>query len=282
MYYKLIDNGHVLEVYAMERAPVNPHALEKDDFDALASLDYKNIIESNRLFHQDRDEKKKFRECRKDERRAQTIRDARNTCKRLAVANFNDSDAFLTLTVARNCDDVTYYDSEFKKFIMRFNYKYGKKHKYLAVREFQKRGAIHYHLLMDFESAVITENEEALKALEREVADIWRHGFVDIQTLTKSKRNGTPVDNVGAYLVKYMSKENDDSRLRGNKVYLCSRGLKRPVTYTGEEALAMIQQLGLDTKKETFTNGYESEYLGKITYREYNLNRMKKTVETNS
>ncbi|RKQ11170.1 Rep protein, partial [Oceanobacillus bengalensis] len=35
----------------------------------------------------------------------------------------------------------------------------------------------------------------------------------------------------------------------------------------------IIKQYELDTKKEVFTNHYESEYLGTITYKEYNLKR---------
>lgn len=265
----------------MERAPVNPHTIDKE-YDALASMARHEVAERNRMLKYERDLRREGREDRKDERRAQTIRDARNLCKRLAVANFGSSDSFITLTVAKNSDDVAFYDNEFKKFVKRMNYKYNKKHKYLAVREFQKRGAIHYHLLMDFDEAITKQNDEELKSLEREVGKIWGHGFVDVQTLLRSKRNGTPVDNVGAYLVKYMSKENDDERLKGNKVYLCSRGLKRPVTYTGDEALQLIEKHGLEQKKETFTNCYESEYLGKINYREYNLKREENTVGTNS
>ena len=60
---------------------------------------------------------------------------------------------------------------------------------------------------------------------------------------------------------------------KGKKMYLCSKGLKRPVEYKGDEAEMVISVYGLDEKKEVFTNSYESEYLGQITYKEYNMNR---------
>lgn len=93
--------------------------------------------------------------------------------------------------------------------------------------------------------------------------------------MAKDRGDGKAVDNVGAYIIRYMTKEYDDERLQGCKSYLASRGLKRPVTYTGEDALLVVQAMELDTKKETFSNSYEAEYLGKIVYKEYNLKRPK-------
>ncbi|GAI10009.1 unnamed protein product, partial [marine sediment metagenome] len=43
--------------------------------------------------------------------------------------------------------DIT--NREFKKFIQRLRYQYGD-FKYMAVIEFQDRGAIHYHMISDF------------------------------------------------------------------------------------------------------------------------------------
>lgn len=94
--------------------------------------------------------------------------------------------------------------------------------------------------------------------------------------MAKDRGDGKAVDNVGAYIVRYMTKEDDDSRLQGCKSYLASRGLERPIVYMGEEALEVVKALGLDTKKETFSNSYEAEYLGKIVYKEYNLKRSPK------
>ena len=261
----------------MQRAPVNPHDIDSH-YDALASRARHDVDEQNKLLAFEREMRKENRLDRKEERRAQTLRDSRNLCKRLAIANFDSRSAFITLTLRNRNDgvsltDIQHWDNEFKMFIKRMNYRYGKKHKYIAVREFHKdREAIHYHLLVDIHIPADATKEEMF-ALDVEYADVWRHGFVKVKNLNRSEVDSTPVDNVGAYLIKYMSKEHDDERLRGNKIYLCSRGLTRPVTYTGEEAIQIIEKHGLEQKKEIFANGYESEYLGKITYREYNLNR---------
>ena len=202
-YIKVIDLGHVIEVYEMERIPVNPHEIErKDEYSFLSSsMDNEQTKKNNQLFYDELKENQKYKKDRKEERRSQTVRDARNRCRRLALMNFSEKDTFMTLTFAENIQDVQYADNEFKKFMKRFNYKYNRKSKFLAVREFQKRGAIHYHLLIDWKYPSRLE-KEALRALEREIGtNTWGHGFVNLKPLKSQKKGDKPVDNVGAYLI---------------------------------------------------------------------------------
>lgn len=275
----------------MEREPVNPHEMEiKDDYyehlqdTRLLSDNLVLAEEAKKEFREnlrnDLLNKKKEKHDRKAERRAQTLRDARNRCRRYAIANFTPSDCFITLTYAEHITNVEEADKHFKAFIRKFKKYTGQTVKYLAVREFTKKGRVHFHLVTDWKHpAEYVDNEEYIKTLEREVGEkVWGRGFVDIKPMNKAKSNNKkynnkPVDNIGAYLTKYMTKELDDSRLQGHKIYLNSKGLEKPLEYTGEEAEAIIQAYKLDIKKEVFTNSYESEYLGKITYKEYNLNR---------
>lgn len=207
-----------------------------------------------------------FQACRKDERRLQTVRDARNKSRRLALMNFSADDKFITLTYKLNMKDLDRADDDFKKFIKRLKYKFKIKNmKYLAVRERQKRGAIHFHMLCDWD--IELHSEEHIRELERFIGqEVWKHGFVDIKPIGH-------VDNVGAYLIKYMTKNLSLELYKNKKLYLCSRGLDRPLEYKENEAEAIIDYYNLDNKKEVFTNSYESEYLGKITYKEFNLNR---------
>ena len=180
--------------------------------------------------------------------------------------NFSGSDKFITLTYAENMKDLNKADDDFKKFIKRLKYRYNIKDlKYIAVRERQKRGAIHFHFLCDWNIELLGESHT--RELERFIAkDVWKHGFVDIKAIGH-------VDNVGAYLIKYMTKNLSVELYSNKKLYLCSRGLKRPLEYKGEEAEALIKFYEIQKQKEVFTNSYESEYLGKITYNEYNLER---------
>ena len=250
-YKKVIVTNHVIEVYEFEKMPGgNDNIANNDDYDPFD-------LENTQL---------EPKEDRTLERRQQTVRDARNTTRRLALMNFTSGDKFITLTFKDNVRDIEYADKEFKNFIKRFKYKFKLDSlRYIAVREFQKRGAIHYHMICDWKQNLIFEDE--IREFERLLGEkIWKHGFVDIKQLDH-------VDNVGAYIIKYMTKGVAVEFFKGKKIYLCSKGLDRPLVYRDYEAEQVIQAYELGIKKEVFTNSYESEYLGKIVYKEYNLKR---------
>ncbi|MGX1195505.1 rolling circle replication-associated protein [Metabacillus sp. SLBN-84] len=290
MYRKVIVTGDIIEVYEMEKAPHNPHENCSDKHDSYSehladtSL-YRYNPETRENAAQAMKEwtKNKLKEKvdRKEERRKQTLRDAKNTARRIALNNFDSSSLFVTLTYAENMTDIGQADKDFAQFVQLLNEDFDKKHKYFAVREFQDRGAIHYHMLIDLDITWDRDDKERREYFERLVHDIyWHHGWVDLKRLDyyeegrKKRKMYNPegtVDNVGAYIVKYM--DIDDGRLKGHKAYLTSAGLERPKVYTGIEAEAVIAAYELDTKKETFTNSYESEYLGKIVYKEHNPKR---------
>lgn len=213
---------------------------------------------------------------RRLERRAQTVRDAKMNLKRLAVRNFNSNHIFVTLTYAENFQDVDQADKHFSNFIKELRIEMDYDFHYIAVREFQKRGAIHYHVMMDMWLNISKEWE--IRVWEKEFGKIWGHGFVDIQNMNRhqskdSRYKDKAVDNVGAYLSKYFSKSADDDRLSGKKLYLCSQGLQKPRILKNDEAIKFLKENKMYEKKEVFTNCYESEYLGKISYKEYNLDR---------
>ena len=108
--------------------------------------------------------------------------------------------------------DLQLANYEFLKFVKRWQYKLGYKLQYSVVVEFQKRGAVHYHSI--FYNIPHKVNLNDLRA-------VWGLGSVNVKRINH-------VDNVGAYMVKYMSKNSDDERLKGQKMYFNSRGLKKP------------------------------------------------------
>lgn len=233
MYRKVVKTGHILELYEIQYRPFRSKGGRKPRGDT------------------EETEQSNYQETQ--------IR-RRNDIKRLAIANFDEHSKFITLTYSDNITDIKQSNYEFKKFVERLKYKYGK-FKYLAVIEFQKRGAIHYHMISDL--PYIDNNE---------LREIWGNGFVKINDISK-------VDNVGAYLIKYMSKDNNDKRLMGEKAYLCSRGLKRPEIISDSQVRGWHNKavdkvlLEIENKKPVYTGEYETDYLGKINYKEYNLKR---------
>lgn len=196
---------------------------------------------------------------------ANTNQRRRDTVRRLACSNFNSSTCkFFTLTFADNMTDVKECNNLFKKFIMRLNYKFNLKIKYLAVIEFQERGAIHYHVLADIPYIP-----------QQELQNIWGHGFVYINAVKH-------VDNIGAYLVKYMTKDTEDTRLQGLQAYLHSRNLIKSYEIANHDLKEfenlekrIEEKYQLSKLEPVYENIYDTEMLGSCEYVQYNLKRTK-------
>lgn len=186
----------------------------------------------------------------KEKNREKVLSRARKDLRRIINCNIQKYSKFLTLTFKDNVQDLDYANNEFKNFIKRLNYHYGIKIKYTAVIEFQKRGAIHYHCIL---------YNLVQKINVQELQEIWKHGFIKINSIDN-------VDNVGAYVCKYMTKTDDD-RLLGRRMYFNSRGLNRPQEIKEPDLIAQLQKSLLDQApkyENTFKNDYNS-----INYRQY-------------
>lgn len=230
---KLIKSGHVYEVYEYEK-PVrcgdskNPNGrrLKADD-------------ENSRVTRQ------------------KTLNKAKQNIRRLINANvwqYGEPPIFLTLTFAENVTDTKQANYEFKKFRQRLEYMLNIKLKYVAVVEFQKRGAIHYHIVFFNLPYVPVEK----------LSEVWSNGFIKVNKIDH-------VDNVGAYLTKYIGKEFQDDRLRGQKCYFTSRGLVKWEEITDKKKIEQIEStLGTEIYKVNYIN----DYVGSVNYKQYNIKRL--------
>ena len=206
--------------------------------------------------------KNKIVKCEKMEKNtkrfAYSLNRTRNTVRRLVSANFQNRDSFLTLTFEENLEDVRIANTCFKQFVRFIRHwiiSQGdfpiEQFKYLAVIEFQKRGAVHYHVLMH----VPFIPQEILKIA-------WPYGFFKINVTNH-------VENIGAYVSKYMEKDIADPKLRGKRAYQTSRNLIRPFEITDKEIVRTV--LSSINKKETFVKKgiFDNQYTGKVYYRQY-------------
>lgn len=199
----------------------------------------------------------------RDENYKQTQRNRRNTIRRLVANNFESSDLFITLTFNNlqtfDINNPKETNKEFTNFVKRLKRKYGNIIG-LSVIEFQKRGAVHYHMII-----------KGIKYIpKKELQAIWSYGFVKVNAIDK-------VDNIGAYVIKYMNKDLDDNRLMGCKAYLKVGKLKEPQELKSWNKLDLIaiQQLDdlLKEKSPVYSGRYTSDSAGEITYQQYNFNR---------
>ena len=202
---------------------------------------------------------KRGENSRGEEYCGRSVHKARNTIRRLAQCNFNEDDKFLTLTLNNdndfNIESIKECDAEFRLFIRALRRRF-RELKYIAVREFQKRGAVHYHILTNFPYIP-----------KQELAEIWGHGFVQINAVTN-------VFGIGAYISKYLSKEFGGTRFKGVKTYITSRNLERPTFYYGDDADEIYKELVKQSEMPSFENTFKSKYNGFVYFSEYNLTQL--------
>jgi len=155
-------------------------------------------------------EKMREAEKYKKERSERSIRRTRKNIQDILNANLDDRSYFLTLTFAENLQD-------YKKANARFNYFIRQKNKgikYLAIKEHQQRGAIHYHLIVfDIEKQVL-EN----------LVSSWTFGFTHLKKITN--KYSWSISN---YLTKYFVKEKNQLVKAGYRIFTKSNNLQKPL-----------------------------------------------------
>lgn len=160
---------------------------------------------------------------------------------------------FVTLTFAENITNLKEANPEYKNFIKRLNYYIGYGVQYNVVVEFQNRGAVHYH--------VVFYNIPYIPA--QKLSELWGQGFIKINQIKD-------VDNVGAYVSKYMGKDLNEDKLIGEKCYFSSRGLKKPKEVKEKNQVQRIASALPDSCKK-YQSEFENDYTGKVQYAQYNL-----------
>jgi len=169
---------------------------------------------------------------------------------RIINANLNQhrtSEKFYTLTFAENVQDRKRAIQEFNKFVYKLRRKLKQKIDYLATIELQRRGAIHFHVL--FFNLKFQEKD----AMEQ----LWGHGFIDIKAVKS--------EEVAFYIIKYITKDVASGRIKGQRRYLHSRGLKKPVEIKTNDVIVndfLIDEQALVVAQ----NKYKHDFVGALNY----------------
>ena len=155
----------------------------------------------------------------------------------IAYASENEAlwASFVTLTFRENLTDLTEANRCFENWVRQVR-RDRPEFAYLCVPEFQKRGAVHYHLLTNLECGdyfpqrepLRTWNPEKKKAYMQEYYDLphWPHGYSNAQDLACMDDSF----NCALYVTKYLFKDVDQ-RLFGRKKIMKSQNLRRPTKY---------------------------------------------------
>jgi|LFRM01.2.fsa_nt_gb hypothetical protein len=138
-----------------------------------------------------------------------------------AFVNGHYFKTFVTLTFADNIKDLDYANSQFRKCMKAIRRK-NPDFMYLGVPEFQKRGAVHYHIMTNIPIDDLRFIVQQKGQQNKYDFILWKHGFTSVFDLSLADEKFS----VALYLTKYFYKDVD-SRLFGRNKILKSNNLKK-------------------------------------------------------
>jgi len=235
-YVKVVQSGNLLEVYEYEK-PLPQQNYRKRK---------RNTTVGNRKY---------------SFRRRDNVGRLKKSFQRLIRANLarDGSPLLFTFTMAEVVRVQLGYEC-FSGFIQRLRRQYGKDFRYIAVPEFQKRGAVHFHVLFWGLPEKIAVDERSSRTIQR----LWGYGYVDC-ILT----DGSP--RLASYLSKYMQKAVFDDRLLYQKAYVCSRNALRPMSFPFVQAVANLDLIWGTDELLVYKKSFDTMWLGRCDYSSYEL-----------
>ena len=256
-HIKLVDCGSYIQVYYYEEGKLRANSKEKfDDLNLKSSF-------INQIF--DEKDKESEKDVKLYEIEEKNIIRSKLECQRLAKANMESWKTFITLTFAENITDVKLANKKFNYFTNKVR-RVKKDFKYLCITEFQKRGAIHYHLLTNIDindSTLITQQEDNINFKH---IKYWLDGFTSVEQLENDPKK------VIGYISKYMTKDIDN-RLFSHHRYFYSQNLIKPkssfIDIRKEHDIEFYKKIIQDTSliyQNEYINPYDNS---KVTYLEF-------------
>lgn len=252
---KLVDCGDYVQVYCYEKKKKK----RKNDDDDL------NLIKNFDVGESEKERKEKNAVNVENVIEVRNIIRSKLQCQRLAKANAKDWETFITLTFAENEQNIESANRKFRYFVDKVR-RVKKDFKYLCIPEFQKRGAIHYHLLTN----VSTSDDKLIYSQsdnpKYKHIKYWNLGFDSIEVIKGD------IKKIVGYISKYMTKEIDN-RLFGHRRYFYSNNLDKPLeNYIDTD---IVRDFNFYQKKiQELQPIYQRDYINpydnsKVTFLEY-------------
>ena len=246
---KIIHCGDTYQIYKFDKIRSKENKKDRD-IPILPKVSIKDIDTDN-LYKSDRVEEVKPILL------SNAIRSNLN-CQRIAKANRDSWESFITLTFKENITDIVYANKIFNAWVSNVR-KLKKDFKYIAVPEFQKRGAVHYHILSNLgkenTNIIIPQKERTEKTKDlTTLFDVkyWSRGFARVDFIKGDYKK------IYSYICKYMTKDIDD-KLFGKHRYFNSQNLNKP----REEFLDLSNERDLKHFNDIINNSsidYSSQY----------------------
>lgn len=193
-----------------------------------------------------------------DERRIRYYKKAIYDLVELACMN-EDLESMVTLTFKENITDYKEAVKEWQNFLRKLRPKVDDL-KYICIWEFQKRGAIHFHVLFNF----TMEHDELSK--------IWRRGFVWITNLKNKNDTLREIKYMTKYMTKGIEKLQGISHERQRvRFFFLSDNLKKPTIETSYERID-LEKLIFENMENIISDGsyylkdYENNIINRCDY----------------
>lgn len=236
---RVILSGHHIEIYQYEKPIV---------------LNRKPKVKINKFPEHEKPWEFEAYIVRRGEYRKRTKSRVVGQVQRLVELNFNKDSIFLTLTFNNSNDfdikDLKICNLKTHNFMVKLKENF-EDLKYLIVPEFQKRGAVHYHLII---------NRPYIE--KKNIQKLWKYGFIKVKDIYY-------LQGIGHYFTKYLTKNSDDERLYGKRSFFTSKNLRRSKTVYSDLAERYIKLLQKNQIKPYFTKNYSSEFNGVVQYSKY-------------
>lgn len=186
---------------------------------------------------------------------------ARTNVRRKALAM--QADRMLTLTFRENLEDIDIAWDRFKYFSKLMRFRYREKWQYIAVPEYQKRGAVHFHLAISGYYHVQTIRRLWGRAVGR------FGGNVDITSPKKFGKKSWNPKRISNYISKYIAK--DDSVEFNKRRYSTGGKIQLPEPQRGWLALGVpviqvMRQVVERLSRKQVTTVWEIDGYFGITY----------------
>ena len=260
---KIVECGNYCQLYLFNNKMKHRKEQNKDIIDlSLEKINKKNKI--NAMF--DNVDNNDSLPILSDTIQLKNITRSKLECQRLAKANMEDWKSFITLTFEENVIDLKEANKKFRYYIDKIQ-RLKKDFKYLCITEFQKRGAIHYHLLTNLECNSKFIPKQPIKSLYNPSSRTWKElEYYDlpywIDGYSSAEPMNSDVKKVVGYISKYMTKDIDN-RLFNHHRYFYSRNLNRPKeSYINIENIKHSNYLKkiIQDKELIYQNEYANPY----------------------
>jgi len=239
-YTKVIKSGNLLEIYQYEQAPA---------YSAAQRRRRKPKEESDKRYSDPKP------------RRIDNLIRSKRRFIRLVRANCggDSKPALVTLTMLAIVS-IELASPLFTSYAQLLKRTFGSSIRYIAVPEFQKRGAVHFHVLIwGLPDQVVYEERDS-----RYLQNLWGYGYVDCVPTDGS-------DKLAGYLGKYMSKSLLDERIAGKRGYYVSSQILRPLLFKTAIITDHTKLIWGVDKHLCHESAFMTDWLGAGRYYRYNL-----------